>query len=148
MNNLFKLIVIAVVLTTLFSSCSKDDEDNDNDYDITVFKATLVGSSEVPSNPSTATGSTTLTFNESTKKFIAVTTYSGLTPNAGHIHNAVVGENGPVIFPFVITPSPITLQSGELTEEQINELFNGRMYVNLHTTEYPGGEIRGQLVEQ
>jgi hypothetical protein len=47
-----------------------------------------------------------------------------------------------------MSSSPITLESGVLTQEQIDELFDGRMYVNLHTEEYPGGEIRGQLMKQ
>lgn len=81
-------------------------------------------------------------------KFTAVTTYTGLTPTAGHIHKAAVRVNGDIVFPFVITPSPITLQSGMLTQAQIDDLFNGMMYVNLHTTAYPGGEIRGQLIKQ
>lgn len=147
MSKLIKVIVIAVVLAALFTRCDKND-DNNNDDNITIFKATLVGSSEVPPNTSTATGSTTLTYNESTKRFVAVTTYTGITPSAGHIHNAAVGENGGVVFPFVMSSSPITLESEVLTQEQIDELFEGRMYVNLHTEEYPGGEIRGQLIKQ
>lgn len=147
MSNLFKLIVIVILFTTLFTTCDKND-DNNGGEDITIFKAMLYGSSEVPPNASAATGSTTLTFYESTKKFIAVTLYSGLTPSAGHIHNAAVGVSGPPVFPFVMGPSPITFESGVLTQEQVNELLNGRMYVNLHTTTYPNGEIRGQLIKQ
>lgn len=146
MIKLFKLIAFAVILSLSLTACDKDGDDTGDD--ITIFKATLVGSSEVPPNPSTATGSTTLTYDAGTMRFTAVTTYSGLTPTAGHIHIADVGMNGPVEFPFVIVPSPITLQSGVLTQVQVDELFNGRMYVNLHTTAYPGGEIRGQLVKQ
>lgn len=146
MRSLFRLIVIAIVFTTLFVTCDKND--NNDGGDITIFKAILIGSSEVPPNASTATGTTILTFYESTMKFTAVTTYTGLTPTAGHIHNAAVGVSGAAVFPFVMGPSPITYQSGMLTQGQINELFNERMYVNLHTTAYPDGEIRGQLIEQ
>jgi hypothetical protein len=139
---------IVAVLATSFTTCNKDDTENGGGGDVTIFKAVLYGYSEVPPNASTATGATTLTFNKSTMKFTAVTTYTGLTPTAGHIHKAAVGVNGDVVFPFVITPSPITLQSGILTQAQIDDLFNGMMYVNLHTTAYPGGEIRGQLIKQ
>ena len=39
--------------------------------------------------------------------------------------------------------------SGTLTlnEEQEQDLLAGRWYLNFHTTRYPGGEIRGQLIE-
>ena len=146
MSNLFNLLIITVSLTTLLTACDNDDP-NDKD-NTTVFKTMLVGPSEVPSTYSLAIGATTLTFNESTKRFVAVTTYTGLTPTAGHIHNAPAGVNGDVVFSFEITASPITYQSVVLTQQQINELFNGRMYVNLHTAEYPEGEIRGQLIKQ
>ena len=116
--------------------------------DTTVFTATLKGSSEVPANPSTATGSTTLTYNGATKTFTAVTTYSGIKPIMGHIHKAAVGQNGPVVFPFIKLESPITLTSGPLTDDQVNALFKDSMYVNLHTEKYPGGEIRGQLMKK
>lgn len=160
-----KLLSSALVFTTLFS-CNGGSNSNSNnamsnndstkasndatkaDNNITIFKATLEGSSEVPSNPSTATGTSTLTYNPATKTFTDVTSYNGLMPTMGHIHKGVVGENGPVVFPFTNLASPITLNSIPLTDEQVTALFNDSMYVNLHTTAYPGGEIRGQLQKQ
>jgi|SRR5665213_517918 len=114
----------------------------------TIFKAELKGSGEVPANPSTASGTSTLTYNSATKTFTDVTSYTGLTPSMGHIHKGVVGTNGPVVFPFIDLKSPITLTSPALTDDQVNALFKDSMYVNLHTTKYPGGEIRGQLIKQ
>lgn len=137
--------------TTSANSASASSNDNTmpkSDTATTVFTATLKGSGEVPANPSTATGSTTLTYNGATKTFTAVTTYSGITPTMGHIHKAAVGQNGPVIFPFTELASPITLTSAPLTDDQVNALFKDSMYVNLHTTKYPGGEIRGQLTKK
>ena len=139
-----KLLTTLLVFTTLFS-CSKKDKPNN---DITIFKATLMGASATPPNPSTATGTSTLTYNSSTKTFTDITSYSGLTPIAGHIHKGAIGEAGPIIFPFTDLTSPITLNSPVLTDEQITALFKDSMYVNLHTKEYPAGEIRGQLIKQ
>lgn len=136
-----KLLTAVLFFTALFSCHKKDN-------DIIIFKATLKGSSEVPSNPSTATGSSTLKYNRSTKTFTDVTTYSGITPVAGHIHNGAVGTAGPVIFPFTSLTSPITFNSPVLTDAQVTALLKDSMYVNLHTKEYPGGEIRGQLIKQ
>ena len=144
MSKLFKLLTVTLLFAFVFTSCEKDKEENKQ----TIFKATLSGSNEVPANNSMATGSTTLTYNEDTKTFTAVTTYSGLTPTAGHIHKAAKGENGPVIFPFTDLTSPINLTSAALTDAQVTALFKDSMYVNLHTAEHPGGEIRGQLMKQ
>ncbi|HET7118390.1 MAG TPA: CHRD domain-containing protein [Hanamia sp.] len=160
-----KLLTAGMVFTTLLScnggnksgdeaSMSKNDTTmatNDTtkaNNEVTIFKATLKGSDEVPANPSTATGTSTLTYNPATKTFTDVTSYSGITPSMGHIHKGAVGENGPVVFPFTNLASPITFNSDPLTDEQVNALFKDSMYVNLHTTKYPGGEIRGQLMKQ
>jgi hypothetical protein len=144
MPNYLKLLFVSLVFTT-FISCKKDDKPVS---DIVTFKATLSGTNEVPSNTSMASGSSTLTYNKSTKTFSIVTTYSGLTPTMGHIHKAVKGVNGAVIFPFTnVGTSPIKLESS-LTDEQFQAMEKDSMYVNLHTTAFPGGEIRGQLMKQ
>ena len=158
-----KFLTAALFFTTILS-CNSGESDNGNamsngdsavadnatkpDNTTTIFKATLKGSDEVPSNPSTATGTSTLTYNSDTKTFTDETTYTGLTPSMGHIHKGAAGENGPVVFPFTDLASPINLTSQPLTDEQVSALFNDSMYVNLHTKEYPGGEIRGQLIKQ
>ena len=41
--------------------------------------------------------------------------------------------------------SPITGQT-KLTPQQAQQFMAGDWYINLHTNDHPGGEIRGQVV--
>jgi hypothetical protein len=42
--------------------------------------------------------------------------------------------------------SPINLIVGPLTPAQVADLMNGLSYINIHTSQFPGGEIRGQIL--
>ena len=131
----------------LMSSCDKDD-DTPPDPNVN-FAATLTGAAETPANASAATGSSTGTYNTNTKILTVTTTYSGITPSAGHIHLGAVGVKGDVVFPFVAPlTSPIVFTSTPLSADQESSLMSGLYYVNLHTAAFPGGEIRGQLIKQ
>ncbi|MGA7329295.1 MAG: CHRD domain-containing protein [Rhodomicrobium sp.] len=112
-----------------------------------MYKVELKSSEEVPPNTSKGTGSADVTYDPATKLLKWGVTYSGLTGAAtmGHIHGpAEPGKNAPVIIPFAKVDSPIT-GSATLTDEQAAELKAGKLYINIHTAENKGGEIRGQL---
>jgi Cu/Zn superoxide dismutase len=140
------LVQFSTILFLLFSmvSCDKDDDTIAN----STFKATLNGTSEVPSNASSATGTATLTYNPNTKVFTIGVTHNLAAATAGHIHKAAAGSNGDVVFPFTSITSPINFTSVPLSASQEADLNAGLMYVNLHTASFPGGEIRGQLIKQ
>jgi hypothetical protein len=114
-----------------------------------LFTATLSGANEVPANSSTATGTATVRLNTETKILTAVVTYSGMTPNQGHIHKAAAGVNGGVVFGFSnVGTSPINYTSPPLTAAQEADLIGALNYVNLHSLpNFAGGEIRGQLLK-
>ncbi len=142
-----KKISLLMGMALFFAACDKDD-DPVPDPNVN-FSATLNGASETPANASTATGSATGVYNSNTKILTVNTTYSGITPSAGHIHKGAAGVMGDVVFPFVAPlTSPIVYTSAPLTSEQETDLVNGLYYVNLHTVAFPGGEIRGQLIKQ
>lgn len=72
-------------------------------------------------------------------------------PTAAHIHRGVAGTNGPVVVPLIrpVTGDPGT-SSGCVTVADSALLSTirsnpGLFYVNVHTTAFLGGAIRGQL---
>lgn len=111
-----------------------------------VALARLSGVQEVDQNASTAVGLGVIAFDPDTKQADVTLTFRDLLPAAAHIHTAAIGANGPVTFPL---GSPIattyTLSKVALTDAQIADFRAKRMYFNIHTSSFPGGEIRGQI---
>jgi hypothetical protein len=109
------------------------------------FGVSLDSLQEVPSNPSPASGSGTLTYDTVTNNLHFDITFAGLlgSETAAHLHSGPPGVSGPVILSLPVG-SPILT---DLTLLEANEpaLLAGNTYVNVHTNLYPGGEIRGQV---
>ena len=118
-----------------------------------VRSASLSSAQENPPNASTATGRGAVIVDPTTKEITGGMTFSGLTPTAGghHIHQAPSGSpgaNGPVIIGLTLAPGGgvATVPAGTvLTDAQYAALLAGELYFNVHTTAYPGGEIRGPI---
>lgn len=149
MNSSLKQITFIVMASVLLiaGSCKKD-EDAPPDPNL-VFKATLNGTSEVPANASTGSGTATLTFNKDTKIFTVVVNYTGVTATASHIHKGAAGISGGVVFGFSApVTSPINYTSVALDATQEADLMANLYYVNVHSATFTGGEIRGQLIKQ
>ena len=69
------------------------------------------------------------------------------TATAVHIHQAAEGENGPVVLDLGLIAglNPIITGTFNLDPVLMHDLMNGGLYVNLHTTAFPDGEIRQQI---
>lgn len=131
------------------ASCKKDSTSNNNNNSTKVnFLAILSGTNETSANASTATGSSIGVYDTYTKILTVSTTYAGITVTIAHIHKGEPGVNGPVEFPFTVTASPILFSSSALSTSDESDLMENKMYVNLHSAAFPGGEIRGQLIKQ
>ena len=147
MKSLFNFSVILLLLFIGVSCSNSDDNSSSTPTPVIVtFNATLGGSTEVPANASTATGTATGSYNKTTKILTVNVNYTGITPTMGHIHVGAVGVSGPVVFGFTDLMSPINYTSPALTTTQETDLLSNQYYVNLHSTTFPNGEIRGQLV--
>ncbi|MBL8298590.1 MAG: CHRD domain-containing protein [Rhodanobacteraceae bacterium] len=119
----------------------------------TYFVANLTGAQEVPANASTATGFGRVTLNAAQTQITVSVYYSGLGSNltAGHVHGpSAVGANGPVIFNLApttgVTSGSVVGATFNVTSTQAANLAAGLHYINIHSSGFPGGEIRGQLV--
>ena len=78
-------------------------------------------------------------------------TYSGLTPLGAHFHTGAPGASGPIAIELpknnAAKDGYVSPIEGEntFTDVQTAALLSNGVYVNLHTTAYPGGEIRADL---
>jgi CHRD domain len=114
------------------------------------YKVSLDAKSEVPPNASTATGSADVDYDPATKKLSWKLTYSGLTgpATAAHFHGpAEPGKNAGVKVPIPGATSSPAEGSATLTDEQAADFEAGKYYINVHTAQNPGGEIRGQVTK-
>lgn len=118
--------------------------------DTVALKANLQPSSEVPPRVSHGHGTLDATFDTSTKSLQWTVTYGDLSSPvaAAHFHGpAPVGQNAKVQVPIAKSDlaSPIK-GSATLDDKQAADLMAGQWYFNIHTTQNPSGEIRGQVL--
>ncbi len=120
--------------------------------------ATLSGTNEVPTVTTTLTGDGRFSYlDEVNRLYYDITIYNSVgatvpvTLTAGHIHTGTLGTNGAVLFGLLddsvaVGEDPVTV-SGVVTLTQASEnlLFAGGLYVNFHSVNHPGGEIRAQI---
>lgn len=117
---------------------------------LTVYTMTMAGSQETPPNGSSATGSVVVTLNRSNGSVTVTGTFSGLSSNAtaAHIHGpAAPGTSAPVIVPLQVpsATSGAVTGTGTMDATHMNDMVTGMTYVNIHSTNYPDGEIRAQV---
>jgi hypothetical protein len=120
-------------------------------YGQTYFVAHLTGSQENPAVDTDASGTGYFVLTDGGLAYRI--TVEGLEITAAHFHRETIGRNGGVVRNLAFNGSKTasgtwspTDDSQPLTDELIGDLFAGRLYVNVHTSENPGGEIRGQVL--
>lgn len=114
------------------------------------FTVLLSGTNENPSVTTTGIGFGTLALEGSNLTYNI--SFSGLSAaaSAGHIHApAAATNNAGVVIPFTVpaaTSGTISGTAAGLTPDLVADIVNGQAYVNIHTANHPGGEVRGQIV--
>ncbi|MDP3432314.1 MAG: CHRD domain-containing protein [Bacteroidota bacterium] len=132
------------------------------------FAAHLTGDQEVPPRETLATGQAIFKLSKDGTELsykLIVANLENL--HMAHIHLAPAGTNGGVVvwlypsgFPPALIPGKtngilaqgvitnanlVGALAGQTLTDLIAHFNNGNAYVNVHTSLYPGGEIRGQI---
>jgi hypothetical protein len=119
------------------------------------LRATINQAQETPPTGSPATGTAIMLYDVGANTFDLVVTINNLanTALASHIHEAAVGVPGSVVSPLgaetsytrngntlTATFRGLTYGGNKLT------LLQGGAYYNIHSAQFPNGEVRGQLI--
>lgn len=156
MRRLNPLFVLLLLVSAI--ACTKGSDDQ------TIFQATLSGANEVPARGTAAAGAVGISIDGQTVRYTIET--NAITSITGaHIHSGAAGINGPIrisLYPgpgvnFATTATGAVngvLIEGSFTASQVTgitfdqlveQMRAGTAYANVHTTTFPGGEIRGQV---
>jgi hypothetical protein len=124
---------------------------------IVELRATINSSQESPPTTSPASGSAIMLYDVGTNTFDLVVSITGMsnTATGSHIHEAPVGANGGVVTGLG-AESAYTRTGNNLTATFRGirhggdplKLLQGGAYFNIHSAQFPGGEVRGQLIAQ
>jgi CHRD domain-containing protein len=147
------------LLALAAASCHKASDDIGEQ-----FIARLSGANEVPARGTGANG--TVGFNVTGNRVDYSIEVHGISAITGaHLHTGATGVNGPIriaLFPGPganFTSNPISPGDGQLYEgsfeatdvvgisysDLLAGMRAGTVYANVHTTQFPGGEMRGQV---
>jgi hypothetical protein len=114
----------------------------------TAFQVALTGEAEAPAGDPVGTGSATVRFRAGQAQVCYQLAAKDLPAVAAHIHHGDAGVAGPVVIPLQ-TPNAAGTSSGcaNTTRALVGSILGdtGSFYVNVHTNDFPGGAIRGQL---
>ncbi len=115
----------------------------------TNLRADMTGAQETPPGAPHGKGVATITLHGAANTVCYQFTYTGISkPTAAHIHVGAKGVAGPPVVTFDVakTGDKGCVPSDATTIGKIRDNPAG-YYVNLHTSEYPKGAIRGQLAK-
>ena len=129
----------------------------DDDDQVSSLTATLSGANEVSATGTPGagdpdgSGQATVRLNETTGEVCWHITVTGiaLPAVAAHIHAAAAGVNGPIVVPLAPPPDASGVSESCTTADVAVVAAivadPASYYVNVHTTEFPDGAVRGQL---
>ena len=121
------------------------------DGDMMAGSVALLGSNEVPPVTTVMSGTADLEYTISTGNLdfsVTVNVSNPVTITASHIHSATAGVNGGVLYTLFSTPTyvtdSLTFTGSVVISPNLATIASGGAYINVHTSDYSGGEVRGQ----
>ena len=127
-----------------------------------VFTAFLNGNQQIPSITTTGRGMVKVEMMgnrlTATGSFLDLTSDLNTAIAGGaHLHAGYPGQGGPVIYPLTVEAGDEETRSGrflpegntfQLTGGRADTLMHRFFYVNVHSLDHPGGEIRGSVLAE
>jgi len=112
-----------------------------------LFTATLSGDQEFPSVTTVAKGTGWAILRNDNKSIYYRETFARLSApfTAGHIHVGGSGVNGTVIKGFAFNGNSAEGVYSNIPDSLLIQFIKGNTYMNVHSTAFTSGEIRGQL---
>lgn len=166
-RRILTLVTFGVIMAATSVACNRDgiqySTGTGGNSSTKQYVADLSGANEVPPVATAASGQAMFTLSADGSSMTYTLTVSNINnPTAAHIHLAAAGVSGPVVVPLfgapkvgafsgILAEGTITpaLFGGALAGMTMNDLITrieaGNTYVNIHTTQNPGGELRGQI---
>ncbi len=108
----------------------------------------MTGAQEVPPADPDGSGNATVTISGTRITYTINTNNITLPPIDQHIHQGAAGVDGPVFIQLIGAWVGGTYTGTRIvTQAEIDAMLANPagFYVNVHTTDFPGGSIRGQL---
>lgn len=162
------LVLVVIAILFLFWIISQQSSNRSGRK----LSTNISSGQEVPSNRSPATGYGNFELSEDGKSLKYHIRYQGLTTPiiSAHFHSGAPGVNGPITrtlfdnkqsriinshYNFDTTDGRSGSLSGTwsstdaqpLNSKNLQELLKGNQYINIHSSRYPDGEIRGQVIK-
>ena len=111
-----------------------------------IFIFHLAGEQEAPPVPSPASGGCFARFDAGAGELALLCVHDVVGPTIMHVHRGAAGVNGPIVFDLGDPTSPVQAAWTGMTPADVADLLAGNLYVNVHTSGRPDGEIRGQIL--
>lgn len=131
------------VAACVFIACGSSSNNTNPDINNPTHVANLTQAQEAPPTGSAATG--TAKFALSGTQLSYSVTHNVANPNAAHLHTAPAGTAGPITVGLNVGASSFG-GTVSLTQQQVSDFESGLMYINIHNSANPNGEIRGQVL--
>jgi hypothetical protein len=139
-------IGIAALSLLVFSGASNSKEAKAADF---VFETQMFGTNQVPPVQTVGWGFFRFFLNEDRSAADVTIDLKGLAGAvvlSSDIHRGAPGTNGPVVKHladggYIVTSAHVTF-----TQAEIEEMAAGNWYISMKTTNYPDGELRGQIL--
>ena len=144
-----RLVLLAAGGALAIAGCETVEEEVNEEIG-NRFIAQMSGAMEVPPADPDGTGMARITVNDASNRICTDLEVRNIgTVTAAHIHRGAPGVNGP---PVVTLDPPDDNDSDDCDtadDALVDEIRRNpaAFYVNVHTTDYPNGAVRGQVSE-